>query len=93
MDLSDSEDWVQSIKKSGPGGNYLSSPLTFKNFKHIHYSDYFDRSMAGIPHSMDQKINERTLELINTHKPRALLSEQTEIIENSWSRWKRENKK
>jgi trimethylamine--corrinoid protein Co-methyltransferase len=93
VDLSDSEDWVQSIRESGPGGNYLQSPLTFENFRQIHYSDYFDRSMAGIPHSMDQKISERTLEIINNHIPIDLSSEQAEIIENGWIRWTKENKK
>ncbi len=93
VDLSDAEDWVQSIKDSGPGGNYLSSPLTFENFKQIHYSDFFDRSMTGTPLSMNQKIYERTLELINEHKPKELSSEQLEIIENSWNRWEKENKK
>jgi len=89
VDLSDSKAWVQSIKESGPGGNYLAAPMTFKNFKKIHYSEYFDRSMAGMPLSMDKKINERTLEIIDSHKPKALSSDQTKIIENTWNRWKK----
>jgi hypothetical protein len=90
VNLSDSDTWVPSIKNSGPGGNYLTAPMTLNNFRQIHYSEYFDRSMTEIPPPMEIKIKERTLEIINSHKPKELSSDQTEIIENSWSRWENE---
>ncbi len=93
VDLSDSENWVQSIKESGPGGNYITTPSTYQNFKQIHYSNYFDRSMAGMPLSMDEKIKGRTLEIIENHKPEPLSPAQAEIIESGWKRWQKEQRK
>jgi len=90
VNLTDTDTWVASIKNAGHGGNHLTAEMTFNNFRQVHYSEYFDRSMTEIPPPMEIKIKERTLEIINSHKPKELSSDQTEIIEKSWSRWKKD---
>jgi len=77
------------IEKVGPGGTYISESHTLKHFRKFWVPKVFDRSMAkreGIKKCEDL-LNEKTLEILKTHKPKPLpedLLKELRKVEESW---------
>ena len=77
------------IERVGPGGTYISESHTLKHFRKFWVPKVFDRSMAkreGIKKCEDL-LNEKTLEILKTHKPKPLsedLVKELKKVEKSW---------
>jgi len=77
------------IERVVPGGTYISESHTLKHFRKFWVPKIFDRSMAkreGIKKCEDL-LNEKTLEILKTHKPRPLsedLVKELRKVEKSW---------
>jgi len=77
------------IERVGPGGTYISESHTLKHFRKFWVPKVFDRSMAkreGIKKCEDL-LNEKTLEILKTHKPKPLsedLVKELKKVEESW---------
>jgi len=77
------------IERVGPGGTYISESHTLKHFRKFWVPKVFDRSMAkreGIK-SCEDLLNEKTLEILKTHKPKPLsedLVKELRKVEASW---------
>jgi len=77
------------IERVGPGGTFISESHTLKHFRKFWVPKVFDRSMAkreGIKKCEDL-LNEKTLEILKTHKPKPLsedLVKELRKVEASW---------
>jgi len=77
------------IEKVGPGGTYISESHTLKHFRKFWVPEIFDRSMAkreGIK-SCEDLLNEKTIEILKTHKPKPLpedLLKELRKVEKNW---------
>lgn len=77
------------IERLGPRASYLSESHTLKHFRKFWVPRVFDRSMVkkeGVK-DCEELLNERTLQILRTHKPRPLpedLVRELKKMEESW---------
>ncbi len=77
------------IERLGPRSSYLSEGHTLKHFRKFWVPRIFDRSMIkkeGIK-DCEQLLNERTIEILETHKPKPLpedLVRELKKVEKTW---------
>jgi len=77
------------IDRLGPGSNYLSESHTLKHFRKFWVPKTFDRSMTRGKDTKDceQLLNQRTIEILETHKPKSLpedLIKELKKVEKTW---------
>lgn len=75
------------IKAVGPGGHYLGHEHTFRNFKNMWYSEFFDRSRDDNNITVNQKINAKTIEIIENHRPEPLNDDKLKLVEETERKW------
>jgi len=68
---------VDAIHSVGPGGNYLKSKHTLRNYKKLHQTDMFERRLYNAwikdgSKTLEQKVEERTKWILANHKPESL---------------------
>ncbi len=78
---------TELVENAGPGGAYLTTPHTMKNFKNIFYSTIFARKMKNPDHSeVGEKIKARIDTILANHQVPALdqgiLAQLDEWIQN-----------
>jgi len=79
------------IEQLGPGSNYLSENHTLKHFRKFWVPKIFDRSFSfekkeGAK-SCEELLNERTIKILKTHKPKPLpkdLVRELKKVEKTW---------
>ena len=77
------------IERLGPRSSYLSEGHTLKHFRKFWVPRIFDRSMIkkeGVK-DCEQLLNERTIEILETHKPKPLpedLVRELKKVEKTW---------
>ena len=78
MDFTDETMAVEEIKKAGPGGNFVSSPHTFKHFRtefsipEIFTRDTYDKWDKGEKLDAKQRANRKVNELIENYERPAM---------------------
>lgn len=77
------------IKAVGPGGHYLGHEHTHRHFKEMWYSEYFDRSREDSSISVNEKINNKTKEIIENHRPEPLGDDKMQIVNEFAAKWQR----
>jgi trimethylamine--corrinoid protein Co-methyltransferase len=76
------------IKQVGPGGHYLKHHHTLRHFREIWYSDIYDHSMnQDTPLPVNEKIIQKTKEIIEKHEAEPLSSEKVKIIKEFENKW------
>jgi trimethylamine--corrinoid protein Co-methyltransferase len=78
---------VDVIKEVGQGGHFLNHGHTLKHFGDMWYSDLFDHSMSGTAPSLNEKINKKTKEILETYTPQPLTAEQEAVISAIMKKW------
>ncbi|MBA7588441.1 hypothetical protein ES708_30499 [subsurface metagenome] len=77
------------IERLGPRSSYLPESHTLKHFRKFWVPRVFDRSMVkkeGVK-DCEELLNERTLEILRTHKPKPLpedLTSELKKMEKTW---------
>lgn len=77
------------IERLGPSSDYLSESHTLKHFRKFWVPKIFDRSMVrkeGVK-DCEQLLNQRTIEILETHQPRPLsddLVKELKKVEKTW---------
>jgi trimethylamine--corrinoid protein Co-methyltransferase len=77
------------IEHVGPGGDYLSQSHTLKHFRKFWVPTIFDRSFRkaeGVK-NCEELLNEKTIEIMETHKPKPLpedLVKECKKVEAAW---------
>ncbi len=77
------------IERLGPSSNYLSEGHTLKHFRKFWVPRIFDRSFTrkeGVK-DCEQLLNEKTIEILKTHKPKPLpedLVRELKKVEKTW---------
>ena len=74
LEINDETLPLDLIERVGPGGDYLSQSHTLKHFRKFWVPTIFDRSFRkaeGVKNS-EELLNEKTIEIIKTHKPKPL---------------------
>jgi len=77
------------IESVGPGGNYLSESHTLKHFRKFWVPTIFNRSFVSGDKHCGERLNEKTLEILKTYKPKPLpedLVKELKEIEAGWFR-------
>ncbi|GAI83078.1 unnamed protein product, partial [marine sediment metagenome] len=77
------------IERVGPRNTYIAEQHTYRHFREIWVPKLFDRSSKkkGGARTCEDLIRERTIELIETHKPKPLpedLVKELRKVEKSW---------
>ncbi len=89
LEINDETLPLDLIDRVGPGGNYLSESHTLKHFRKFWVPTIFDRSFLrgeGIK-DCEELLNEKTLEILKTHKPKPLpedLVKELKEVEAGW---------
>jgi trimethylamine--corrinoid protein Co-methyltransferase len=78
---------IEVIKEIGPGGHYLNSSHTRNNFKKIWYSEFMDRSMGDEIITVNEKINKKTREIIETYQPEFLTEDKLKDVKEIEKKW------
>jgi len=87
IDTSDEALAVEAINDIGPQGNYLTHQHTMDRFRDVFYPELIDRQNydkwkdAGAK-SLEERVLEKTREIVKTHKPEELPDEVKEDINN-----------
>ncbi len=77
------------IERLGPRSSYLSESHTLKHFRKFWVPRVFDRSMVreeGVK-DCEELLNERTLEILRTHKPKPLPEHLVKELKKLEKRW------
>ena len=72
------------IDKIQPGGNYISEEHTVKHFRDFWFPGLFDRSMSdenAPKQTFEERLREKTIEIMQTHKPKLLPDDITKELE------------
>ena len=74
------------IDEVGPGGEYITTDHTFRHFRDFWQPRYFNRNrrddwVAGGSKSMGDKLREKAIEIMETHRPEELSASLHEKIE------------
>ncbi len=75
------------IKEIGPGGHYLSCEHTCSNFRKIWYSEFLDRSIGDDAVFTNERIKNKTIEIIENYEPEFLsvdVLKDVKEIERKW---------
>jgi len=89
LEINDETLPLDLIERVGPGGDYLSESHTLKHFRKFWVPTIFDRSFIrgeGIK-DCEELLNEKTLEILKTHKPKPLpedLVKELKKVEAGW---------
>jgi len=88
---------VDAIKSVGPGGNYLKSKHTLRNFRKLHDADMFERKLYDKwtkdgSKTLEQKIEERTRWIIENHKPEQLSPEVSAKLDELIAKYEKRHK-
>jgi len=77
------------IDRLGPRPNYLSESHTLKHFRNFWVPKMFDRSMARKKDTKDceQLLNQRTIEILETHKPKPLSEDLIKELKEEEKTW------
>ncbi len=75
------------IKNIGPGGHYLAHEHTFKYFKEIWYSEFLDRSIGESVPAINEIINLKTKEIIESHQVESTNEDKFNLIKDAEARW------
>lgn len=80
---------VDMIERLGPRANYLSEKHTLKNFRKFWVPKIFDRSSREKRNieQCGEVLNERTIEIIETHKPKPLPEDLFREVKNMERTW------
>ena len=83
---------VDVIRQVGPGGHYLEHPHTLRHFREMWYPKLFDRThyeawAAGPRLTLDEKINRKTIEILDTHRAPELPSDVLKELDSLESAW------
>ncbi|BBO73251.1 trimethylamine methyltransferase MttB [Desulfosarcina widdelii] len=92
IDIDEEHLAVETIRKTGPGAQYLTNPHTFKHCRKAWYSDLFERKTwdAWLGEGsvvFDERLREKTLKLMQ-HEPEPLASDMLTELENMQKKWK-----
>lgn len=92
IDINEETLAFEVIKKTGPGGQYLTDPHTLKHHRSAWYSDLFDRTgwdawigAGGI--KFEERLKEKTLTLMK-HEPEPLPDNVIVELEKMQAHWK-----
>ena len=89
LEINDETLPLDLIERVGPRGDYLSQGHTLKHFRKFWVPKIFDRSMIkkeGVK-DCEELLKERTIEILNTHKPKPLpedLVRELKKVEKTW---------
>jgi len=89
LEINDETLPLDLIERVGPGGDYLSESHTLKHFRKFWVPTIFNRSFVkseGIK-ECEELLNEKTLEILKTHKPKPLpedLIKELKKVEAGW---------
>jgi len=89
LEINDETLPLDLIERVGPGGDYLSESHTLKHFRKFWVPTIFDRSFVrgeGTK-NCEELLNEKTLEILKTHKPKPLpedLVKELKKVEAGW---------
>jgi trimethylamine--corrinoid protein Co-methyltransferase len=75
------------IEHVGPGGNYISEAHTLKHFQKFWMPTIFDRSLTKGGKHCEEMLNEKTIKILDTHKPKPLpddLVKELKKLEKTW---------
>ncbi len=90
IEINDETLALDLIERLGPGGNYLSERHTLKHFRKFWVPRVFDRSLSwdrkDVKYS-EELIRERTIEILETHKPKPLPDDLLREIKNLERTW------
>jgi trimethylamine--corrinoid protein Co-methyltransferase len=89
IDINDETLPLELIERLGPRASYLSEDHTLKHFRRFWVPAVFDRSMEkreGVK-DCEELLNERTIEILKTHKPRPLSKELVEELVKMEKKW------
>lgn len=76
------------IDRVGPGGAYIAENHTLKHFRNFWSPKIFDRTAGDADtRDCDQLLNERTLQLLETHQPKPLSKELLKELKQRESSW------
>jgi trimethylamine--corrinoid protein Co-methyltransferase len=89
IEINDETLALELIQHLGPRASYLSEDHTLKHFRKFWVPGVFDRSMEKREGEKDceELLNERTIEILKTHKPKPLskdLVEELRKLEKTW---------
>jgi len=89
MEINDETLPLDLIERIGPRGSYIAEEHTLKHFRKFWVPRVFDRSMAKSEDTKncEELVNERTLEILKTHKPKPLsedLVKELKKVEKTW---------
>ena len=72
IEINDTTLPINLIDSVGPGGNYLTEDHTLKNFRNFWVPTVFDRSSDKGGKHCEELLNEKTINIMETHKPKQL---------------------
>lgn len=75
------------IKDIGPGGHYLEHEHTYVHFKNMWCSPFMDRSFHQNAPTLNEKINGKTKEILETHESPPLDDDIIKMIEEMEQDW------
>lgn len=78
---------LQVIKDVGQGGHFLNHGHTLEHFGDVWYSDLYDRTMSGEVPTLNEKINRKTREILETYTPQPLTGEQEAAVSAILKKW------
>jgi len=91
IEVTDETLGVEMLHRTGPGGNFLTDPMTVKRFRDFWFPSLSDRytyqdwqARGGL--SMGQRINARVRELIEGHTPEPLPAQTISAIMDVYAR-------
>jgi trimethylamine--corrinoid protein Co-methyltransferase len=85
----DSGDWVELIEQTGPGGHYMDTAHTMENFRRVRYGNLLNRTMADPVPSLDEKIRDKTLSLMDNHRPEPLQDKLLAEVDRMKAGWEK----
>jgi len=74
------------IREVGPGGEFVTHPHTLRHFRDVWYPELLYRGGAkawseSVPETFEQRVNARTRELMETHRPKPMPDEAIDQIQ------------
>ena len=87
--ISDETIALDIIDKVGPRSNYLHEDHTLKHFRNFWSPDVFDRTITrdSVTKDCEQLLNEKTIEILRTHKPKTLPDDMVKELKKMEEGW------